>query len=181
MQTDTIASERFWASLLEMLPLATRKLPALYLSPFRRQSSTYVVWEGMSDALSGCSHSFRTWIHPRREYLYRISRRRLSLRNAACVHCATTLSSVSVCMSVWLHVGLYVYVCVCVRASVFIFWACTNPSLSTGNAFQMERSRPTRAISATTGTTSACEQCRHFPHVFWPRYLGDNSRYALVP
>ena len=120
MQTDTIASERFWASLLEMLPLATRKLPALYLSPFRRQSSTYVVWEGMSDALSGCSHSFRTWIHPRREYLCRISLRRLSLRNAACVRCATSLISVSVCMSVWLHVGLYVYVCVCVHASVFL-------------------------------------------------------------
>ena len=91
----------------------TECLPAVYLSSFRRQSSTYVVWEGISDALSGCSHSFRTWIHPRREYLYRISLRRLSLRNAARVRCATSLISVSVCRSVWLHVGLYVYVCVC--------------------------------------------------------------------
>ena len=152
MHTDTIASERFWASLLEMLPPASRNvsrgaglpmqtgtdpakrlsasfserlprvvsdppadvLPAVYLSPFRRQSSTYVVWEGISDALSGCSHSRRTWIHPRREYLCRISLRRLSLRNAARVRCATSLISVSVCMSVWLHVGLYVYVCVSV-------------------------------------------------------------------
>ena len=122
----------------------------------------------------------RTWIHPCREYLCRISLRRLSLRNAARVRCATSLISVSVCMSVWLHVGLYVYVCVC-PCFRFFFWVCTNPSLSTGNAFQMERSRPTRAISATTGTTSACEQSRHFPHAFWPRYLGDNSRYALVP
>ena len=94
MQTGTIPSERFWASLLEMLPPATRNvsreaglpmqtgtipaerfwasfserlprvvsdpsadvLPAVYLSPFRRQSSTYVVWEGISNALSGCSH-----------------------------------------------------------------------------------------------------------------------------
>ena len=115
MQPGPIPSERFWASLLDMLPAASRNASLRY---------TYRHF-GVSRLPTWCGRVFqmhyqvvvtylcRTWIHPCREYLCRISLRRLSLRNAARVRCATSLISVSVCRSVWLHVGLYVYVCVC--------------------------------------------------------------------
>ena len=76
----------------------------------------------------------------------RISLRRPSLRNGARVRCATWLNSVFVCVSVWVPVGLYVSVCLSVP---LFFCVCTNSSLSTANASQMERVqlyRPYRSL-----------------------------------